>query len=419
MSALAINRNLRDSMVVFLSSVAASGLVFLFQLIVAKDLGLREFGSFVLLIEIMSMIILLSDAGLAVAFVNLFVKARSRSSGEADYLLWVSMRWKLMLILGAVLLGMIVSRVLPGTEAIGHWVFAIAVLGAVGESFYQFGLSMLQAQGRIMTLARDRVLLPLARILLVGLLHLAGLLTLESALLANAAMAVGFGMLIVVRLIHRGDIEQVALERRMAIRGELQKMLRSTQIASICVIATAKIQFFLVDVFSDSVQLGTFAAAHRYSMVASILTVAATTVLMPLAAAVDSRAAFDKYRAASWRLSACFAVPVLALVLFADPILPLLFGAEFDVAVVPAQIMLLGLVLSMFVTPLSYTFYNASAAPALAWLNAGQLVFSCVVGLVLIPTYGAIGAAWVSLGVNVLGLAVIVTVAATVSRRLS
>jgi hypothetical protein len=77
---MAINRNLRDSMVVFLSSVAASGLVFLFQLIVAKDLGLREFGSFVLLIEIMSMIILLSDAGLAVALVNLFVKAQSRSS---------------------------------------------------------------------------------------------------------------------------------------------------------------------------------------------------------------------------------------------------------------------------------------------------------------------------------------------------
>jgi O-antigen/teichoic acid export membrane protein len=253
----------------------------------------------------------------------------------------------------------------------------------------------------------------------VALLHLAGLLTLELAILTNAAMAVVFGMLMVVRLIHRGSIEQVAPERQMAIRGELQKMLRSTQIASICVIATAKIQFFLMDVLSDSAQLGAFAAAHRYSMVASILTVAATTVLMPLAAAVDSRAAFDRYRSASWRLSACLAFPVLALVLFADPILPLLFGTEFDVAVVPAQIMLLGLVLSMFVTPLSYTFYNASAAPALAWLNAGQLVFSCVVGLLLIPTYGAIGAAWVSLGVNVLGLAVILTVAASVSRRLN
>jgi len=99
---------------------------------------------------------------------------------------------------------------------------------------------------------------------------------------------------------------------------------------------------------------------------------------------------------------------VVPLFLLAGPVLRLLYGAAFDSGVRPAQVLLVGMLLSGASGVASGYLYGRGR-PGLNSLGLGLgLVATVALDLALIPPYGALGAAVASSAAYLLGDAVLV-----------
>lgn len=404
-----------DAGFVLLSSLVASGLAFLSQMLVARSLGVAGFGAYTVLFELAATVVALSDSGLAVAFVNLHVRAARTEPGDAAYLLGIALRLKLALTAAALAVVGTSASWLPAASEVAGATMAVLAIGAIAESLYQFGLSVSQAAGRPRRLARDRIVLPALRFAIVTVLYGSALLSLRNALLANAVAAIAAGAWLSMRALATHATPQPPSERRRELRRELRTMMRSTMLASLCVIGITRLQIFLVDMLASPTDVGRFAAAQRYAMVASVVTSALSATLMPRAAAVSSPAEFERYRSEARRLAVAFGFPVVALAVCAGWLLPRLLGPGFEDAVPAARLMLCGYALALLASPASYAFYNLGAASVLARMNLVQLPMMGIATFALVPPLGAFGAACASFIVHVTGVAVVVRVAARLS----
>jgi O-antigen/teichoic acid export membrane protein len=411
MGALALGPGRLESGLVLLASLGASGLAFAVQVLVARRLDVEAFGTFAVLFEVASTVVMLSDLGLATAFVTLYVRRAQASAAQAAELVRIAFAVKLVLATAALALVAACFHGLGAVRATAPAILALLAVGALAESVHQLAISVSQAAGRMHRLSRDRLLLPAARLALVALCVVAGRLDLEVALAANAAAAIGVAAWTGARTLRDAQRFGAAREARSEARSEaaveLLRRMRAAMVSTLCVIAIAKTQFFLVDALADRHEVGRFAAAQRFAMVASIVGAALSTVLMPRAAAVRTRAELDAYLAGARGLALAFAVPVAAMLLGASWLLPWLLGPIHDGAVPAARLMLAGYLLSIVANPASYVFHPLEAGRVLAWMNALQLAVSVGLNLLLIPRMGADGAAWTALVVTLVGVVVV------------
>lgn len=186
--------------------------------------------------------------------------------------------------------------------------------------------------------------------------------------------------------------------------------MRATLVASLCIVCIARAPVFLLGALAGEHELGLFAAAQRYAMVATIVSGALSTVLAPRAAAVRTAAQADAYLRGGLPLAAAFVAPIAALALIADVLLPALLGADFAPAAPAARTMLGGFVLGTAVGPIAATFPALGAARVLACTHVAQLALVIAIGAIAIPSHGVLGAAWSLAAAHVCGVLVIVLV---------
>lgn len=418
MSVLPHLRGRVESGFVLLASLGASGLAFGVQVLVARRLDVEEFGTFAVLFEVASTVVMLSDLGLATAFVTLYVRRAHASAAEAAALVQIAFVVKLVLAMAALALVAACFHGLGALRATPPGVLAVLAVGAIAESVHQLAISVSQAAGRMHRLSRDRLLLPAARLVVVALVAAWGRLDLDAAILANAAAAIAVAAWTGARTLRDAFRVRFDGAARGDATADLLRRMRAAAVSTLCVIAIAKTQFFLVDALADRHEVGRFAAAQRFAMVASIVGAALSTVLMPRAAAVRTRADLDTYLAGARALALAFALPVAAMLLAASWLLPWLLGPIHDGAVPAARLMLAGYLLSIVANPASYVFHPLDAGRVLAWMNALQLAVSVGLNLMLIPRMGADGAAWTALVVTMVGVVVVAAGAARIRKGL-
>jgi O-antigen/teichoic acid export membrane protein len=176
-------------------------------------------------------------------------------------------------------------------------------------------------------------------------------------------------------------------------------------IGGLLILAYARIDQILVYEIAGAAEAGLYAAAYRVLEAAHFIPLAVTTTLLPLVAAAHStdlprtrrmvQTAFDYLALAS--------LPALGLALAAsEPIVRLLFGDAFADAG-PALTVLMGAyVLICF----GYLSGNLVLVLGLQRRFAGYallaLVFNVGLNLALVPPYGFMAAAWITLGTEVL-----------------
>jgi O-antigen/teichoic acid export membrane protein len=194
------------------------------------------------------------------------------------------------------------------------------------------------------------------------------------------------------RLVKKGFFRSAArpsprLARAIALYG-----LRA-QVGGLMSLLNLRLDFILLSLLTGPAVLGVYAIASKFAELVKIPTMALTYVLYPRYAREGRAHAAGAARSLLPKAGLLSVGIVLPLWLAAGLVIPALYGAAFEGAVTPAQIILLGLVVEGVGAVVSAFLYGIGR-PGLNSLAMGAgLVVTVVLDLLLIPRFEAVGAA--------------------------
>ena len=370
---------------VFSGATLAANLVT--GVITARALGPDGRGVTIALLTLTQLIGFVFAAGAAQSL-SYFVARRPE---DAPHLLTT---WSLMLVPLALLgigLGELLLPVLfeEGSEAItvGRWFVLTIVLVIAVElycglllglhDFFVFNALRLAQPG--LTAVAFVVLWPL------------NALTVESALIATsaatiAALAVGFGRVVARIGTGRLDLRLGALSLWYGIRG---------QGSSVATNLTARLDVAMLPAYVSNASVGIYSVAANVSLIVYALANTFSGLVLPAAAREPERASV-KVIGSLWAVLLIAAAMAGVLALFAEPLLRLVYGADFETAAKSLRLLLPGAVLFAGSSILTAGIY-AAGYPFTATLTQLLGMVATVIGLIaFLPSGGITAAALVS-----------------------
>jgi len=203
----------------------------------------------------------------------------------------------------------------------------------------------------------------------------------------TAASSLAWGRLVRRGFFHQARRPSLQLARRIASYG-----IRA-QVGGVITQLNLRLDFILVNLITSPAVLGVYAIASKFAELLRIPSLALTYVLYPKYARDGPGLAAAKVRAAMPKLGLLFAAVIVPLWLSAGFVIPAIYGSAFKSAVAPAQIILVGFVLTGIGGVITAFMYGIGR-PGLNSLGmAVGLVATIVLDILLIPPFGAEGAA--------------------------
>ena len=194
------------------------------------------------------------------------------------------------------------------------------------------------------------------------------------------------------RLARRGYFFQIGLPSAPLAREVWWYGTRG-EIGAVLSLLNLRLDFALLDVFSGTAVVGTYAVASKFAELVRLVPVAITYVLYPrFSRETKGQATADTRRLLGPATALTF-VGAVVLGLMAPFVLPALYGAQFDTAVGLAQILLVGLSVEGAAGVISAYLYG-TGRPGLNSIAMGAgVVLTVALDLLLVPRWGATGAA--------------------------
>jgi O-antigen/teichoic acid export membrane protein len=178
-------------------------------------------------------------------------------------------------------------------------------------------------------------------------------------------------------------------------------------LASMFAMLTANAEILLLNRWAALPLVGAYALALNLANKADVVNHSLYTVLLPGVSTLRERSAVTGYIRRGLLRSGLIAAGLLLLIPFAEPIIVLIFGAEYSAAVPLFQLLLGVMVFDVVLTPLLLLPLAARRPRLLAAADALRAVTLVVVALGLIPLYGAIGAIAARFAARVIGAALV------------
>jgi O-antigen/teichoic acid export membrane protein len=258
---------------------------------------------------------------------------------------------------------------------------------AVGKALLQGGQDMRGANGAIV--AEEAAFLPIYGALLV--LGRGTMVMLVALAVTDVVVAAS----IAERLRRRGFFRDWGrpswpLGRKIVVYGA------RGQLGGLLSLVNLRLDVAILGALAGPAVLGIYAIASKYAELLRLPGLAVNYVLYPLFSRRSARDARARTRSLIGPVAGLTALCAGPLAFAAGPLLPLLYGHAFTGAIHPAWILLGGL-LGDGLTGLVGAYLFGVGRPGLNSLAIAAGVVVTVVGdLVLIPRYGAVGAAWAS-----------------------
>ncbi|MEO3822313.1 O-antigen ligase family protein [Actinomadura sp. B10D3] len=369
-----------------IGALASLGLA---TIMVARIGGPKLVGAFTLVRILPGLLCQLSSAGLPGAAPFFLARRDYDQSRVRPTLAWLT-------VIGATISGIAWLALSPLIylvffKSFGIWVAIAAAAPSFTQGFVSVGKGLLQGTddqpGASLAIAVEEfVFLPIYLVILTGWYGPGALIT--GLVLADIAAAAW----IVRRLARRGFFAgwgrpDRRLGRSIAgygFRGYLGQLIDLLQL---------RFDMALLGALAGPKVLGVYTVASKFAELVQLPGLAVNYVLYPDFAKEDRETATKRTSRLILPALAVSALAALPLALIAGTALPWVFGDVFDDAVVPTYIRLAGVV-TFGVTGLVMAYLYGVGRPGAASTGQGiGLVVVVVLGAVLIPTHGAIGAA--------------------------
>ncbi len=165
------------------------------------------------------------------------------------------------------------------------------------------------------------------------------------------------------------------------------------QVGGVLTLFNLRLDFIILNVFAGPAVLGVYAIASKFAELLKVPGMALTYVLYPRFAREGLVKAAARTRVMAPRAGLLLGSAVVPLWLAAGFVIPLLYGPAFRGAIVPAQIILLGLAFEGVAGVLTGFLYGVGRPGLNSCAMAIGLVATIALDLLLIPSFEATGAA--------------------------
>jgi O-antigen/teichoic acid export membrane protein len=358
--------------------------------IVARWLGAKDLGTLAVLNVTIAYAVQISSLGLASANTYFIAKDRHRLASAALN------SFVFCCVTGVVGAGLVILLAKESPALLGDISLSIVGAAAVAVPFQLLtliGLNIFLAEGRIsrsnfLDFMNQSTLLLSAIVSLVILRRgLPELITMNS----GAAIAVS---LLVVLLVAGHVKRETPAGHLRADPSLLHPMLGygiKVHLQTIVSLLLFRVDLLIVKYFRGSTQAGVYSVASQVAVLLMLLPAVISTLLFPRIAAAQ-----DQSGALACKVTRHAAFVMLVICIAAVPsifALPLLYGSEFSGVVEQALILLPGVFLVSIAGVLAQHFSGTGLPIALPLFWVVGLVCNTIANLVVVPKYGAVGAA--------------------------
>jgi O-antigen/teichoic acid export membrane protein len=398
----------RQSAVTLAGSIGRLALGFVASVLIARTLGPAGYGLIALLSLVLSVLDTVADFGLTYTAVH--AVARAFASGLAAARPVAAGYWSLTVLLNAAgaALGFLAAEPIarlalgrPDAEP----VVRLVVLGLASVASSGACAALLQATRAFGRLAALQVLTQLTYLVAVLGLALAGHMSVEAVVLLGVLNPV-LGFLLGLRLLPPGLLDLRAGLSREARQAwvDLTRFSRWLWISSVLSLLASQLDLALVGRWLPAVEVGLYALALNLATKLDILNQARFTVLLPSMATLTATDIRGHARHALLR-SAALGLPLVLALPLAGPFVGLVYGPAYLDAVPALLVLVLAAVFDLLTTPLLLLAYPLNAPRVLAVSDALRVGTLVLLGAVLVPGLGPVGAALAKLGAKVVGAA--------------
>lgn len=389
-------------------NILGNGLHLVALVILGRDLPIEQFGLYLLLHAGMMLMAQVADFGLNTTLVKQYQDHLARSHPrQGEILLRHALQLKMVLagviaVSAALVAGPVSAHVLDGPDATR--LFRIVCLGAWFSCIWYYCQASLQARQRFgwhaLLTAGNHAL----RLMLITVLWLAGRLTLEAAVWVLVLIPL-FGSTCAALLwpgaFWRARSTPYDLKKNISSLFHFSKWIFLSSLTASIIL---RVDIFLLGLFSDHFNVGQFGVAERFAGVFPLIAGAVSSVLLPRFATIRSREQIGHILDELRRLIPMLAIGLAVVMLVAHPLIPFLMGAEFQPSVWVFDVLALGFSLAIVLNPLSFFCLSFDRPHWITYMCLCQLVLNVLADVLLIPSMGAIGAAYGSLLVRIFAL---------------
>ena len=401
------------------AGVARLGFGFVASLVIARALGPADFGVFSVLAASVGVVSVLAEGGLTEAAVLRISAAWPAAADVARHrarsFFWLRLGLSSAVVLAAcALAGMISQRLLNVDEGLLRW----ALLGIVATAASGALSAMLQATGAFGRMSSLTLVNTGLTAILAVALGLSGRLDLIAAL-----VVLGIGTSLVTLGLGRAMLPTPWSLRWPAL-GELRSegvhLLRTGRwlwLASLFAVVTANAEVLLLNRWTALPLVGAYALALNLATKADLVNSSLYTVLLPSVAQLDEPGRVAGYVRRGFIRSGLIALGLLVLIPLAEPVIVLVYGADFAQAAGFFRLLLGVMIFDVMLTPPLLLPLAYRQARLLAAADALRAVTLVVVAVALIPTFGAMGAIVARFASRLAGAALVLGSLLLIARR--
>jgi O-antigen/teichoic acid export membrane protein len=395
--------------VVTSAGVARLGLGFVASLAIARALGPADFGIYAVLAASVGIVGGLAEGGLTEAAVlrmsSAWLSSPARAEHRARAFFWLRVGLSAVVVaLGCVLAGPWGQRLVGVDDGLLRW----ALLGIVATALSGALSAMLQATGAFGRMSS----LTLVNTGLTALLAV-GLALAQRLDLLAALVVLGIGTSLASFGVGRAMLPagwSLRLPAPGVLLAEGRSLLRTGRwlwLASLFAMLTANAEVLLLNRWAALPLVGAYALALNLASKADLVNQSLYTVLLPGVSTLRGRTALAAYVRRGLLRSGLIVVGLLLLIPLAEPLIVLVYGAEFAPAAGLFRLLVGVMVFDVLLTPLLLLPLAYRQPRLLAAGDAARAITLVVVAVVLIPSLGALGAIVARFAARVAGAAIV------------
>lgn len=402
-----LSKTAKDSLVIIAGDLTVAAIGFLISVTVIRVLGPTAYGSLALSIAVMAATVQILDLGIrtsAVRYISLYLKT---DIDKAQIML--SLVFGLRLITGLTVFG--TGFVLAEPLAIIFFnkpglinLLRLAFVGVLGSLLYDFILTDLQAQQWFKKLASLTVTLTLTKALIIislVLLNTVNLLNVMTVYIFIPFLGFLMGCLLI-----RWDFIKAKGNHRESF-DVLFKFSKWIMISYILAAMYNRAEIFLLGHFKEIASVGIYAAAHTLTLPITLVCSSLTKTLLPKVTGLDAISKLNEYFYMAAKMLILLGILILPYY-FLAPYMVLLIGNKYTSSIPIFRILFFHALIMGLVGPIVIIFYSLNKPHIMTYINCLQFCLTFSVNYLVIPVFGALGAAVVALCSH--GLAALIAV---------
>ncbi len=408
----------RQSGTVFAGNVISTGLTVISTVFLSRSLGPTNYGVLAIFLSIYTMILGITDFGLGTTAIKLISSNLESNPHKAHVIekviIWIEIFSGIVVGVCGLLFSGLIAKALGGDYL--FFPIRMAFLAGVFASIGAFIGPFLSAHQKFFRNAAFGASTSLFKTIGVVAMFLLMALSLHNVIIFYTLINI-IALIVGFLLVPKGYGEKSTRAENTKAFKEVFHFSKWILLSYFASVIASRLDIFLIARYRGPEDVGFYAAAQQLAQIMPLLIGAVTTVLLPRISKMKTKKEFMGYMKKVLLGSVVLNICLIPVLLFGQVFIQIIFGSKFAGSINLFKMLFFGFMIALVVNPVSLVFYAKNKPKVLTAVNYITLVITVVLNFLLIPVFGAYGAAAVFIISNLLSATFIIPLALREARH--